>query len=231
MVPTILLWFVSHVLNPKTGGFPRIDNAEVHLVYILLNKIRINWANYFVSQMFSIKDCNKGNSFCYVSMIVKILNYFNIWMPNLQYKSLSMAQEFSQRILINMGYFWDENHRVYYFRVGKSGRKMYNFDDPTEFVDATTEQHVVDDQPIGISHGVPQGDAFMQDVEHEDGQGNRFRVEYGDQASIMYMLQNMQLRQDERYEEDCRRRDAFEATQVEKFCLLQEHMTTQDSIF
>lgn len=46
--------------------------------------------------------------FCYFSMISKISNYFNIGMPNLHYKSSSMDQEFSQRILTNMGYFWDE---------------------------------------------------------------------------------------------------------------------------
>lgn len=90
---------------------------------------------------------------------------------------------------------------------------------------------MVDDQPIGASHGVPQGDAFMQDVDHDDGQGNIFSVEYGDQSSIITMLQNMENRQDERYEEDCWRQDAFEATQVERFCLIQEHMTIQDPNF
>lgn len=59
MVPKILLWVVSHVLRPKNGRFPRIEGAAILLVYILLNKIRINWDNYFVSYMFSIKDCTK----------------------------------------------------------------------------------------------------------------------------------------------------------------------------
>lgn len=70
-----------------------------------------------------------------------------------------------------MVYFWNENHRVYYFRVSKKGRKIYNFDDPAEFGDEAAETHMVDDQPIGASHGVPQGDMFMQDDDHEDGQG------------------------------------------------------------
>lgn len=90
---------------------------------------------------------------------------------------------------------------------------------------------MVDDQPIDASHGVLQGDTFMQDIDHEDGQGNIFSVGYGDPSSIMTMLQNMQVRQDERYEEDYRRRDAFEEAQVERFCLLQEHMTIQDINF
>lgn len=102
-------------------------------------------------------------------MIAKILNYLNIGMPNLQHRSPSMAQEFSQRTLTNMGYFWDEDHRVYYFRVSKNGKKIYNFDDPTEFVDVAVEPHVVEDQPIGAPHGVPQGDTVMQDVDDEVG--------------------------------------------------------------
>lgn len=116
------LWLVSHVLRPKNDRFSVIDNAEIHHVYILLDKIWINQGNYFVSKMFSIKDYNKGTSFCYVSMISKILNYFNIGILNLQYRSLRLAQEFSQRTLTNMGYFQGGNHRVYYFRMGKNGR-------------------------------------------------------------------------------------------------------------
>lgn len=79
MVPRTLLWLVSHVLRPKNGGFSRIDFAEIHLVYIMLNKIKINWPHYLVSRMFAIKECNKGTSFFYVSMITKFRSYFNIF--------------------------------------------------------------------------------------------------------------------------------------------------------
>lgn len=82
---------------------------------------------------------------------------------------------------------------------------------------------MVDDQPIGTSHNGPQGDAFMQDDAHENTHGNNFSADFSDPPSIMTMLQNMQLRQDERYEEDCLRQDVFEAAQVEIF--MQEHMT------
>lgn len=99
-------------------------------------------------------------------MIAKNLNYFNIGMSNLQYIYLGQAQEFSQRTLTNMGYFWDINCRTYYFRMGKNGTKIYNFDDPVEFGDAAAETHMVDDQRIGTSHDVLKGDDFMQDVTH-----------------------------------------------------------------
>lgn len=92
MVPRILLWVVYDILRLKNGGFSRIDYAEINLVYILLHKVKINWPHYFVSRMFSIKNCNKGTSFCYPSMIFKILNYFDIGLLNLIYKSPSSSQ-------------------------------------------------------------------------------------------------------------------------------------------
>lgn len=110
--------------------------------------------------------------------------------------------------------------------MGKNGRKIYNFDDPVEFGDDVTETHMDVDQTIGTSHDVPEGDAFMQDVTHGEAHCNTFGVGFGDPSSIMTMLQNMQSRQDEHYEEDCKRRYAFEAAQVKRFRLTQEHMTT-----
>lgn len=89
--------------------------------------------------------------------------------------------------------------------MGKNCRKIYNFDDPAEFGDDDTMKHMVDDQPIGTSHGIHEGGDFMQDVTHEDAPGNSFGVGFGNPSSIMTMLKNIQLRQDERYEEDCRR--------------------------
>ncbi|CAI8603331.1 unnamed protein product [Vicia faba] len=41
----------------------------------------------------------------------------------------------------------------------------------------------------------------------------------------------MKVRQNECYEEDFCRRHSFEAAQEERFCLLQDHMTTQDTYF
>lgn len=89
--------------------------------------------------------------------------------------------------------------------MDKNGRKKYNFDNPAEFGYEPIETHMVDDQPISTSHDVPQGDSFMQDVTHLDSHGNSFATRFRDPSSIMTMLQNMQLRQDEHYEEYYRR--------------------------
>lgn len=174
------------------------------MVYILLNNIKINLSYYFVSRMFPFKECNKGTSFSYVYVIAKILNYFNIVLPNLTYKSPGQAQEFSQHTLNNMGYFLDLNRQAYYFHICKNGRKIYNFDDPLEFSDDTTKAHTDNEQPIGASHDVLEGDVDMHDATHGDAHGNT--------SSIMTMLQNMMLRQVERYEEDCRMRDSFKVS-------------------
>lgn len=48
MVPRILLWMVSHVLHPKNDGFSRIDNSEIHLVYIFFKEIQIGKITLFL---------------------------------------------------------------------------------------------------------------------------------------------------------------------------------------
>lgn len=96
--------------------------------------------------------------------------------------------------------------------MGNNGRKIYNFEDPAEFDVAAAEAHMDDEQPMGASLEVLEGDVVMQDAPYGDTHGNTFGTGFGDTSSIMTMLQNMQVRQYERYEEDCRRRDAFEST-------------------
>lgn len=144
--------------------------------------------------MFATKECNKGTSFLYVSMITKILNYFNIGMSNLIYKSPGPVKEFYQRTLTNMGYFLNVHHPTYYFCISKNGRKIYNFDDPAKFGDDVIEAHMDDEQPIGAPRVVHRGDVVMQDVPHGDAHASSFGIGFGDTSSIMTMLQNMQLR-------------------------------------
>ena len=38
----ILQWIVSRIIRPKMGGYSRVDHPEVHLVYAIKNKMRIN---------------------------------------------------------------------------------------------------------------------------------------------------------------------------------------------
>lgn len=89
--------------------------------------------------------------------------------------------------------------------MGKNGRKIYNFDDHVEFGEDVVEARMDDEQPIVASHDVHKGDAVMKDVPHGDAHSNMFGTGFGDTSSFMTMLQNMQLRKDDRYMEDCRR--------------------------
>lgn len=125
-------------------------------------------------------------------MIAKILNYFDIDMPNVTYKYLGSSQEFSQRILTNMNYFWDANLRMYYLRLSKHGRKVYNLDDLVECGDDVDEAHMKDEQPMGVHHDVLKGGATMQDAPQRGDRSIAFDTDFDDTSFIMTMLKNMQ---------------------------------------
>lgn len=65
-----------------------------------------------------------------------------------------------------------------------------------------------DEKHMDIPHYVPEGDVVIKYVPHLDAHGSNFGTGFGGvhTSSIMTMLQNMQLRQDERYVEDCQRK-------------------------
>ncbi|KAI5429973.1 hypothetical protein KIW84_034526 [Lathyrus oleraceus] len=58
----ILQWIVSRILRPKKGGLSRVEQAEVHLMYILKNKQKINWLYYIANRMFSLRDSGRGTT-------------------------------------------------------------------------------------------------------------------------------------------------------------------------
>lgn len=103
-----------------------------------------------------------------------------------------------------MNYFWDANHRVYYLCLSKHGRKVYHFDDPIECGDDAAEAHMDGEQPMGVHHDVTEGDVVMHDVPRGDDHGGGFGTNYANTTSIMTMLQDMQMRQDERYAGECK---------------------------
>lgn len=127
--PHILQWIITHMLRPRKGGHYQIDQVEVHLMYILQNKVKINWPNYFVSRMFAFRDSNRGSFLCYTSMIANILKHFHIGVPNLVCISPGHAQEFNKSTMSNMGYHWDNNIKAYYYRLKRSSELIYNYDD------------------------------------------------------------------------------------------------------
>lgn len=102
-------------------------------MYLIQHKVLINWPNYFVSRMYSIKECNKWSFLSYVSLIEKFLKHFSIGVPNLQNMSPGQAQEFNMRMMKHMGYHWHEDLKVYYYKKNGFGKIIYNYYDSTEF--------------------------------------------------------------------------------------------------
>lgn len=83
---------------------------------------------------------------------------------------------------------------MYYLRLSKHGRKVYNFDDPIEYGDNIIEAHMDDDKPIGVHHYITEGDVVMHDAPCGEDHGAGFGTNYDDTTSIMTMLQDMQMR-------------------------------------
>lgn len=174
--PCIFHWTVTQ--HPRKGGHSQIDQAEVHLMYILHDKFKINWTNYFVSRIFVVRDCNKGSSLCYISMIAKILKHFCISVQNLQYISLGQAQEFKKSTMTHMEYHWYNGLKVYFNKTKGSGRVVYSYDDPAEFgiVNAKEQQveeqvHHVDIDMVDTHHDDDHHAWLRDEVQHEDPQG------------------------------------------------------------
>lgn len=43
------------------------------------------------------------------------------------------GQEFNMSTMRHMGYHWDDNFKVYFYKMKGSGMVIYNYDDPAEF--------------------------------------------------------------------------------------------------
>lgn len=145
------------------------------------------------------------------------MKFLNIGLPNLSYKSPGSVQEFSQRTLTNLGYFWDVQQMAYYFLAGKNAIRVYNFDDPADFKDEGEEEgvHMEDEHHTGNKKNLNEEDAMMHDAPVGDYHGAGSGANFADNATIINMLQNMQVQQDQRYADECRRRVTFEAAQIE----------------
>lgn len=122
-----------------------------------------------------------------------------------------------------MGYFWDVQHRAYYFLDSKNARRNYNFDDPATFEDEGEEEgvHMEDEHHIGDHQDLHEEDAMMYDAPVEDHHGAGSGANSTNTATIITMLQNMQVQKYESYDDECRRRIAFDAAHIQQYNLMQ----------
>lgn len=212
--PCILHWIITHILRPTNSGHSRLDRPSLHLLYILQNKVLLNWGNYFVKRLFFVRDNSKNVALGYASQIMKILKFWKVATPIVPLLSPSAAQEFDSSTLSHMGYRWDKDRKCFYFFERKSKTRIYNFDVPSERI------HVAEDQP----------DEEMQDMPETDVPPAEANAGWGDwvprrwsptnyvpeptappfsggtstsapSADITHMLQQMELANKERHEE------------------------------
>lgn len=52
----ILQWIICRIIHPKKGGYSRVDQSEVQLIYAIKQRIHIDWPHYIVSRMFDLKQ-------------------------------------------------------------------------------------------------------------------------------------------------------------------------------
>lgn len=60
-----------------------------------------------------------------------------------------------------MGYHWDNDLKVYYYKMKGSGKFIYNYDDPVEFGTGNVDEQQVEDQ-------VHHVDTNIVDTHHDD---------------------------------------------------------------
>lgn len=112
-VDRILHWVVLHIIRPKMGGYSRVYKAEVHLIYVLKHKVKVNWPHYIASMIFALKESGRGIALCYPSFIQSILNRAEVFVARIQCTFVSTNQESCQKSLSLMGYIWDLIAHVY----------------------------------------------------------------------------------------------------------------------
>lgn len=121
----------------------RLDQDEVHLMYLLQHKIHINWKDYCMAQTFVVRECNRGSSLCYALMIEKLLRHFDIGVPNLPCISPGQSHEFNMTTMRHLGYHWDTKLKVCFYKMKGFSKVIYNYDDLDEFgTNFVDEQHV-----------------------------------------------------------------------------------------
>src|SRR3954470_20613527 len=99
IVDRILQWIVARIVRPKQGGYSRVDQQEVYLVWLIKSRIPVNWPHFIVKRMFELKESGRGTAIGYASLIQWVLNKVNISSQRLPKKSISIDQEFTKKTL------------------------------------------------------------------------------------------------------------------------------------
>src|SRR3954470_9470225 len=158
--PRLLNWIISRVIQPRAGGFSRIERNEVVLMYLLQNRTSVHWPYFLAVKFHEVQQ--KTTAICYGSIIQTIVNHFGMRLDNFPYIHMQQSQDFSQTALTLMGYHWDPNRKTYYLIQKRTGKIIYNYDDPTKFGHLAVNEDEGNDQDIANDNDHP-----MEDVPHD----------------------------------------------------------------
>ncbi|KAK2409665.1 hypothetical protein QL285_045080 [Trifolium repens] len=198
--PRVLLWIVNHILRPRGGSYSRLDWKDIDLMYIMMERKKMDWPHYIVSRLFALRDSKKDHCFGYSSWICTILDHFKItyrvagsWINPKRDQIFSMTQ------MKKMDYKWNDEIEDYEF-CGKE-------DEDEEAIQGNQEER--GKRPRVETHG------------SESMESDPLEVSNG---AIMEMLKEMSLRQVKFQNEVTIRLDDMHAYNVSRFDHLQNQL-------
>ncbi|KAK2370822.1 hypothetical protein QL285_083834 [Trifolium repens] len=114
--PRVLLWIVNHILRPRGGSYSRFDWKDIDLMYLMMERKKMDWPHYIVSRLFALRDSKKDHCFGYSSWIITILDHFKItykvagaWIIPKRDQIFSITQ------MKKMDYKWNDEKEDYEF--------------------------------------------------------------------------------------------------------------------
>ncbi|KAM3288473.1 hypothetical protein P3S67_021903 [Capsicum chacoense] len=99
----ILAHIIATTLFPRKGSFSSLSDRDVFVLYCLLKKIRINWAEWFLAYMVeSVDDSSSAANLPYGILISRILRSLFLDLSGFPPKEISAT--YDSRTFTNLGY-------------------------------------------------------------------------------------------------------------------------------
>lgn len=140
-----------------------MDKAEVHIVYVLKHKLKVNWPHYVASRIFALKESDRGTALRCLSFIPSILNKSKVSVQGIPYKPVTTNQEFCQKTASLMGYTWDRTTRLYKTRKPVPDSNTRHLEDDYDDEDDDDEE----DEDEDDEYEEENNDDNSQPMEHD----------------------------------------------------------------
>ncbi|KAK2435415.1 hypothetical protein QL285_020478 [Trifolium repens] len=114
--PRVLLWIVNHILRPRGGSYSRLDWKDIDLMYLMMERKKMDWPHYIVSRLFALRGSKNDHCFGYSSWIITILDHFKITYKVAGYWIIPKRDQiFSITQMKKMDYKWNNEIEDYEF--------------------------------------------------------------------------------------------------------------------